>query len=79
MDTADLLSNLGRHRGSFPEGLIAEAITRREEVSPKLLAILEDINHHPEPWLADQRRMVHIYAMYLLVLFREPRAYPWLV
>jgi hypothetical protein len=40
--------------------------------------MLEDIDRDPEPWLADQERMIHIYALYLLALFRETRAY-WLL
>jgi Protein of unknown function (DUF1186) len=41
--------------------------------------MLEDIDRDPEPWLADQERMIHIYALYLLALFRETRAYSLLV
>ena len=79
MEIRELLACLDQHRGSFPEHLIAEAVARREEVIPILLGTLEAIDSDPEPWLADQRRMVHIHAMYLLALFRETRAYPLLV
>ena len=79
MDIQELLERLDRHRGSFPEDLVAEVIARREEVIPRLLAILEDIERDPESWLADDGRMIHIYALYLLALFRETRAYPLLV
>jgi hypothetical protein len=33
--------------------------------------MLEDIDQNPEPWLADQERMIQIYAPYLLALSRE--------
>ena len=66
-------------RVRFPEGLVAEAIARREEVTPRLLKILEDIDRDPEMWLADKAGMLHIWAFYLLALFRETRAYPLLV
>ena len=79
MEIQELLSRLDKHRGSFPQDLVAEAVARREEVIPILLETLEAIDNDPEPWLADQRRMVHIHAMYLLALFRETRAYPLLV
>jgi hypothetical protein len=79
MEIQDLLSRLDKHRGSFPEHLVAEAVARREEVIPILLETLEAVDSDPEPWLVDQRRMVHIHAMYLLALFRETRAYPLLV
>jgi hypothetical protein len=80
MDIEELLARLDReHDGSFPEGLVAEVIARREEVTPRLLGILEDIDRDPEPWLADAEAMLHIWAFYLLALFRETRAYPLLV
>jgi hypothetical protein len=44
-----------------------------------LLQVLEDVDIHPEKWRADQSTMIHIYAMYLLALFREEQAYQLLV
>jgi hypothetical protein len=79
MEIKELLSRLDQHRGSFPNHLIAEMIARREEALPVLLETLEDIDRAPEPWLADQNRLTHIYAFYLLALFGETRAYPLLV
>jgi Protein of unknown function (DUF1186)/SEC-C motif len=79
MDIQELLVRLDRHDGSFPESLIAEVIARREAVTPRLLEILEDIDRDPEPWLADEEGMLHIWALYLLALFRETRASPLLV
>ena len=74
MDIQELLERLDRHCGSFPEALVAEVIARREEVIPRFLEILEEVDRDPEPWLANDERMVHIFAMYLLALFRETRA-----
>jgi hypothetical protein len=79
MEIPELLARLDQHRGSFPDHLVREAVARREEVIPILLETLEAIDSDPESWLADQRRMVHIHAMYLLALFRETRAYQLLV
>lgn len=79
MDIQELFTRLDQHEGSFPKDLIAEVIARREEATSRLLAMLEDIERDPEPWLADDDRMIHIYALYLLALFRETRAYPLLV
>lgn len=79
MDIQELLERLDRQRGSFPEDLLAEVRARREEVIPRFLEILEDVDRNPEPWLVDEGRIVHIYAMYLLALFRETRAYRLLV
>ena len=71
MDIQELLRGLDQHKGSFPKDLVAEVITRQEEVTPRFLEILEDIDKNPEPWLADDGRMIHIYALYGLALFRE--------
>jgi len=79
MEIQELFARLELHKGSFPNDLIAEAIARREEVTPQLLAMLKDIDRNPEPWAADQERMIHIYALYLLAFFRETAAYPLLV
>lgn len=80
MDVEELLARLDSERdGPFPAGLIAEAIARREDVTPRLLAILEGIDRDPAPWLAEAAGMLHIWAFYLLALFRESRAYPLLV
>jgi len=62
METQELLVRLDQHCGSFPEDLVAEVITRREEVTPRFLEILENIDRNPEPWLADSPGMIHIYA-----------------
>ena len=79
MDIQELLTRLDQHKGCFPKDLVAEVVARREEVTPRFLEILEDIDKNPEPWLADDGRMIHIYALYGLALFRETRAYPLLV
>ena len=79
MDIQELLIRLDRHRGSFPKDLVAEVIARREEVSPRFLEILEDVDKNPEAWLENDGRMIHIYALYGLALFRDIRAYPLLV
>lgn len=79
LETQELFARLDQHKDSFPHDLVAELIARREEVTPRFLEILEDIDKNPEPWLADDQRMIHIYALYALALFRETRAYPLLV
>jgi len=79
VDIPELLARLDERSGLFPHELVREAVARREEVIPHLLAILEDVDRDPEPWLADQQTMRHVWAMYLLALFRETRAYPLLV
>jgi Protein of unknown function (DUF1186) len=79
MEPRELLVLLDRYQGSFPDQLITEAIARRDGIVPVMLETLEAVAADPEPWLADQQRMGHIYAMHLLALFRETRTYPLLV
>jgi hypothetical protein len=78
MEIEELFSRLEEHQGSFPKDLVAEVVERREEATPRFLSMLEDIDRDPEPWL-EEDQMIHIYALYLLALFRETRAYPLLV
>lgn len=79
MEMQELLARLDQHAGPFPHALVAEVIARREEATPPLVEVLADIDRDPEPWLAHDGRMIHIYALYLLALFREVRAYPLIV
>jgi len=78
MDINEILSQLERNEGYFPKAAVQEAIEHREEMIPILLGVLEDVARDPIPY-TKERRIIHIYAMYLLAQFREPRAYPLLV
>ena len=59
--------------------LVAECVARREEITPLLLQILERLADNPEAWPEYEDHMSHIYALYMLALFREKRAYPLMV
>jgi uncharacterized protein DUF1186/SEC-C motif-containing protein len=79
MDIQEILAQLERGEGRFPTAAVQEAMARREEIIPPLLEVLENVAQDPQPFASDGERMIHIYAMYLLAQFREPRAYPLLV
>ena len=79
MELRQILAELEYHRGPFPRQALADAVDNREAVIPELLSALErsiksfaDITDRPD-------YMLHLYAMYLLAQFREPRAYPLIV
>ena len=79
MEVRQILAELEYHRGPFPRQALADAVDNREAVIPELLSALErsiksfaDITDQPD-------YMLHLYAMYLLAQFREPRAYPLIV
>ena len=79
MDVQPMLAQLERNEGHLPKAAIREAIAHREEIIPPLLEVLEAVARDPQSFAADPKRMIHIYAMYLLAQFRETRAYPLLV
>lgn len=61
----------------FPRQALIEAIKKKEEITPYLLKIISSASkniHQLEPTY-----IAHIYAMYLLAQFREPKAYPIIV
>lgn len=78
MDLQQVLDGLANTDGHYAREAVSEAIRRREEITPALLNILENVLLDPAPYF-DNRRFDHIYAMYLLAQFREARAYPLLV
>jgi hypothetical protein len=79
MDVEEVLAQLDRNHTQVPRIALDEAAAHRKEIIPRLLAVLEEVAKDPEPFLGDEDRNLHIYAMYLLAQFREPRAYPLLV
>jgi hypothetical protein len=79
MDVQDILKQLEVNEGTFPREAVAQAIEQREAITPELLRILEDACNSIEEIAERPPYFAHIYAMYLLAQFREPRAYPLIV
>ena len=78
MDVQEILQQLETNTGTFPREGVAQAIAQREAITPELLRVLAEAQHNIED-LPESDSMAHIYAMYLLAQFREPRAYPLIV
>ena len=78
MDIQEILQQFAANTGTFPREAVAQAIAQREAIIPELIRILAEAQHNIEH-LSDSDSMAHIYAMYLLAQFREPRAYPLIV
>jgi len=53
---------------------VEEALTFREEITPRLLRILQEVADDPVGW-ALEKRNAHVYAAILLAHFREPAAH----
>src|SRR5438445_5217893 len=78
MEIQEILQQFAANTGTFPREAVAQAIVQREAIIPELIRILAEAQHNIEH-LSDSDSMAHIYAMYLLAQFREPRAYPLIV
>jgi hypothetical protein len=60
----------------FPAEAVRIAIERREETTPYLLRALEWANANPEAANeGEEPYMLHLFALYLLAEFREPKAF----
>jgi hypothetical protein len=79
MEVEEILAELDRNHTQVPRITLEEAAAHREEIIPRLLAVLEEVAKDPAPFAEDKNRNIHIYAMYLLAQFRETRAYLLLV
>jgi len=72
----DLLAQLAEGPDQpYPEALVREMIDRREEMTPALLAVLEDAVERPEFYLQGGNWKRIVFAGYLLAQFRETRAF----
>ena len=78
MDVQEILQQLETNTGTFPREAVAQANAQRETITPELLRVLVEAQHNIKH-LRESEYMTHIYAMYLLAQFREPRAYPLIV
>jgi hypothetical protein len=78
MDAETILQHF-EHPTEFPEAAVRAAIADKEAVIPHLLTVLVQVVSGPDKALEDERYMAHLFAMFLLAQFREPRAYPLLV
>ncbi|HEY5895713.1 MAG TPA: DUF1186 domain-containing protein [Chthoniobacterales bacterium] len=72
----DFLKPLEYLTRPFPREAVETAIARREESTPFLLDALDWAEQHPdEANDAEAAYTLHLFALFLLAQFREPRAY----
>jgi hypothetical protein len=74
----ELTEALDVYTGFTKFDLVDEAVERREEITPHLLAILERIKADPEAWI-DEEHDIGCYALVLLAHFQEVRAHRLIV
>jgi hypothetical protein len=78
MDIPEILIALTQTKGKSRLNALEQAITKKDEITPHLLKILEEVASHPNDIL-EQKSAVYLYALYLLAQFREKQAYPLIV
>ena len=78
MGTEEILRQIERSTGRFARAAVEAAVAREAEITPELLGILESTVKRANEIDAEGDYMAHLYGMFLLAQFREPRAYPLL-
>ena len=63
----------------FPRDAVKQAIARKEEMTPLLLAAIEEAKNNLAELANKPSYFLHIYAFFLLAQFRETKAYPLIV
>lgn len=79
MEMQTILEDLKYNTGVFPRESMLEAVKNRDAIIPGLLKTIEYSRENIESLVNDEDYFAHMYAMYLLAQFREPRAYRALV
>ena len=61
--------------GVYQREMVEAAIERRDDIIPRLIEMLQQVIADPEPYLEEEDRMDHIYALMLLGHFRAVAAH----
>lgn len=79
MDLQEIVQQLQYFDGELPRPALRAAMAQPETIIPELLTILAYTRAHAQDLLEEPEYTAHLYALYLLAQFREPRAYPLMV
>ncbi len=79
MELTEIVAELENYTGKFPRQALTRAIEEREAITPVLLEALEKWKDNLEELVELPNYFLHIYAMYLLAQFKEPKAYPLII
>lgn len=79
MDILHILEDLAYDTGQLPREAIEEAIIKKEAIIPFLLQTLENAVNNIEDIIEEDNYQGHLYAVYLLSQFREPKALPLVI
>ncbi len=70
-----ILDGLKTCDGAYNRELVDAAIELKTEITPHLIKILENVLSDPTPYIENEDRFDHIYALMLLGYFRETAAH----
>ena len=70
----ELIEAFDHFDGKYKRAEVEEAVTLREEITPHLIRILEEVAADPRKY-ADEEHYANTYAVALLAHFREPAAH----
>ena len=79
MEVKEILSELENNTGKFPREALERAIESKEAITPFLLDVLSECKDNLEDLFNKPDYFLHIYALFLLAQFREPKAYPLII
>jgi hypothetical protein len=75
METDELLKALDQFHGGIPKRLLREAVEKKEQITPGLIASLVEVAEKPETFLENPERNLYYWAAYLLAHFETTEAH----
>lgn len=75
----EILETFKHFKGIYEKDMVEAAIALKDEITPHLIAILEDLLSNPNKYMEDPDDFSPTYAVMLLGHFREARAHETLV
>ena len=80
MEINEIVEKLKYYTEDLPKEALKEAIKHKEEITPKLLELLEYTKNNLEKiYYEEDEFFGYIYAIFLLAEFKEQKAFPYLI
>jgi hypothetical protein len=77
-DCEAIIGEFRRLSDEFARGAVQMAVIRQQEITPHLLAVIDEAERDPQAAIQSQGRAL-LYALHLLAQFRERKAYPLII
>lgn len=79
MSIQEILAELGTFDGVYKRAAVDAAIAHEAEITPELIALLEQVAENPKPYASDENFYGHIYAVMLLAQFQAMESHEALI